>query len=181
MTPDEIKRHLEKLYSYASPRLMDQHELDQVLTHTFSTALKSESQSGGSDKHDAVWLIGILRNQIRLHYREKYRCDDAFTKTRGVVKEILDSPFDLPEQITSLSSDVLSQSDQQPFWNAFKECVEMLDEVHSDVFILRDLEDISVEELSGIFGLKQSDVIELVYRARMTVIACLVRNQELGK
>ena len=56
-----------------------------------------------------------------------------------------------------------------------------LDEVHSDVFILRDLEDISVEELSGIFGLKQSDVIELVYRARMTVIACLVRNQELGK
>ena len=97
------------------------------------------------------------------------------------MKEILDSPFDLPEQITSLSSDVLSQSDQQPFWNAFKECVEMLDEVHSDVFILRDLEDISVEELSGIFGLKQSDVIELVYRARMTVIACLVRNQELGK
>jgi len=29
----------------------------------------------------------------------------------------------------------------------------MLDEVHAEVFILRDLEDVSVEEVCGIFGL----------------------------
>ena len=52
----------------------------------------------------------------------------------------------------------------------------MLSEVHAEVFILRDLEDISVEEVCGIFGLSRSDVLELVYRARMTVLACLVKN-----
>ncbi len=160
---------------------MDQLELDQVLTHTFSKALQSDEQSGGFSKHDSVWLVGILRNQIRLHYREKYRSNDAIAKTRVTVKEILNSPFNIPDQISNLRSDVLSQTDNQPFWDAFKECVEMLNEIHSDIFILRDLEDISVEELSGIFGLKRSDIMELVYRARMIVIACLVRNQELEK
>ncbi len=178
MTPDEIKRHLEKLYSYASPRITDHLELDDILSNTFSTALKTGGQFEETDKHDLALLIGILRKQIRLHYQEKYRSDEAIAKTQRKVKEILDSPFNIPEQISGLKLDVLSQSGDQSFWNAFKECVEMLDEVHSDIFILRDLEDISVEELSGIFGLKQSDVIELTYRARMTVIACLVRIQK---
>ena len=57
----------------------------------------------------------------------------------------------------------------------------MLNEVQADVFILRDLEDVSVEEVCGIFGLSRSDVLELVYRARMTTIACVVKSLESGK
>ena len=57
----------------------------------------------------------------------------------------------------------------------------MLNEVQADVFILRDLEDVSVEEVRGIFGLSRSDVLELVYRARMTTIACVVKSLESGK
>ena len=48
---------------------------------------------------------------------------------------------------------MLSHADNPVFWTAFNECVEMLDEVHAEVFILRDLEDVSVEEVCGIFGL----------------------------
>ena len=55
-------------------------------------------------------------------------------------------------------------------WNA--------SEFHAEIFILRDLEDISVEEVSGIFGLSQSDVLELIYRARMILLACVAKSLE---
>ena len=73
MTPDDIKLHLQALYTYARPRIMNQLELDEVLTNTFSNALRADSPADASAKHDFAWLIGILRNQIRSHYREKYR------------------------------------------------------------------------------------------------------------
>ena len=80
--------------------------------------------------------------------------------------------------LTGLNANILSQSDNPLFWNAFKECIGMLHEIHAEVFILRDLEDASVEEVCGIFGLNRSDVLELIYRARMIVIACLVKMVE---
>ena len=181
MTPDDLKQHIEELYSYASPRITNPHELDEVLASTFSNALKAghqeaRSQDGDSAECDSAWLIGILRTQIRSHYREKYSSEEAIAKARQFAKKVLDVPFNTPQQLSSLGSNLLSQSDNQAFWDAFKECVEMLNEVHADVFILRDLENISVEELSGIFSLKRSDVLDLIYRARMLVIACLVKS-----
>jgi len=179
MTPDEIKLHLEALYSYARARMMDQVELDEVLTHTFSKALQSDNQGGDSGKHDSIWLIGMLRKQILLHYREKYGSEEAVAQARISAKEVLGRAFDIPMELSGLDASVLGQSDNKAFWDAFDECVEMLNEVHAEVFILRDLEDISVEEVCGIFGLSRNDVLELVYRARMMVIACLARSLKL--
>lgn len=56
MTPEEIKLHLEDLYSYARPRILDQLHRDEVLTNTFSTALQTDSSGEDSAKHDAAWL-----------------------------------------------------------------------------------------------------------------------------
>ena len=178
MTPDEIKLHLETLYSYARPRIIGQIELDEVLTNTFSKALESDTLRGNSDKHNSVWLIGILRKQIFEHYRNKHRSLKAVTNTRNSVKEILARPFDIPEKLSGLNANILSQSDNPLFWDAFNECIGMLTELHAEIFILRDLEDVSVEEVCGVFGLNRSDVLELIYRARMMVIACLVRMLE---
>ena len=158
--------------------MMEQLELDEVLTHTLSNALQADGPSGNSDKHDSAWLVGILRKQIFAHYRNKYRSEEAVTKARRSAREILDRPFDVPEELSGLGTNVLGKSDNQSFWDAFNECVGMLGEVHAELFILRDLEDVSVEELCGIFGLNRADVLELNYRARMMVIACLVRNLE---
>ena len=155
---------------------MDQLELDQVLTDTFVGALQSASPKGSSDKHDGAWLIGILRRQVCAHYRNKYRSKEAIANARKSTKQVLNKAFDIPKKLEGIETNVLSQSGNQSFWNAFNECIAMLSEVHAEVFILRDLEDISVEEVCGIFGLSRSDVLELVYRARMTVLACLVKN-----
>jgi len=181
MTPDDIKLHIERLYSYASPRIMDELELDEVLTNTFSTALQGTSPAGTSDKHDAIWLIGILRKQIIAHFRDKYRSEEAIAKARHSAQEVLNQTFDLPKKISGLEANALGKSDDPAFWKAFNECVGMLGEVHADIFILRDLEDISVEEVSGIFGLSQSDVLELIYRARMILLACLAKGLESEK
>ena len=178
MTPDEIKLHLETLYSSARLRLLNQMDLDEVLMDTFSKALDSHTLSGNSREHDSAWLIGILRKQIFEHYRSKYRSEKAITNARKSVKEILAHPFDIPEKISGLKSNIISQSDNPLFWDAFNECIGMLNEIHAEVFILRDLEDVSVEEVCGVFGLNRSDVLELIYRARMMVIACLARMLE---
>jgi len=178
MTPDEIKLHLETLYSYALPRITNQIDLDEVLTDTFAKALASDTLSGVSGEHDSAWLIGILRKQIFEHYRNKYRSEKAVANTRKSVKEILARPFGIPEKLSGLNANILSQSDNPLFWDAFNECIGMLNEVHAEVFILRDLEDVSVEEVCGVFGLNRSDVLELIYRARMMVIACLARMLE---
>ena len=150
---------------------MNQLELDEVLTNTFSNALRADSPADASAKHDFAWLIGILRNQIRSHYREKYRSEKAIAKARKTAKEILNTDFDVPEKLADLEMSTIHQSDMETFWDAYDECIELLDKVHADLFILRDLEDIPVEELSGIFGLRRSDVLELVYRARMVSVS----------
>ena len=157
---------------------MDKLELNEVLTNTFSTALQETSATGNSDEHDSIWLIAILRKQIRAHYRNKYRSEDAIAKARRSTRDVLDREFVIPEKTSGLEANVLSQSDDPAFWKAFNECVGLLNEVHADIFILRDLEDVSVEEVSGMFGLSQSDVLELIYRARMTLLACVAKALE---
>jgi len=169
MSPDEIKLHLETLYSYARPRIINQVALDEVLTDTFSEALQSNNRSGDFNNYDSAWLIGILRKQIFQHYCDKYRAEKAITNARKSVKEILARPFDIPEKLSGLDANILSQSDNPLFWHAFNECTETLNTIHTD------LEDVSVEEVCGVFGLNRNDVLELIYRARMTVIACLAR------
>ena len=157
---------------------MDKLELNEVLTNTFSTALQETSPTGNSDEHDSIWLIAILRKQIRAHYRNKYRSEDAIAKARRSTRDVLDREFVIPEKTSGLEANVLSQSDDPAFWKAFNECAGLLNEVHADIFILRDLEDVSVEEVSGMFGLSQSDVLELIYRARMTLLACVAKALE---
>ena len=120
-------------------------------------------------------MIGILRKQIFEHYRNKYRSARAIASGRKSVKEILASPFGIPEKLSGLNASILSQSDDPLFWDAFNECIGMLKEIHAEVFILRDLEDMSVEEVCGVFELNRSDVLDLIYRARMMVIVCLAR------
>ena len=181
MTPDEIKLHLETLYSYALPRITNQIDLDEVLTDTFTKALASDTLSGVSGEHDSAWLIGILRKQIFEHYRNKHRSEKAIANSRKSVKEILARPFDISEKLSGLNANILSQSDNPLFWNAFNDCIGMLSEIHAEVFVLRHLENVSVEEACGVFGLNRSDVLELIYRARMMVIACLVRMVESQK
>lgn len=176
MTPDDIKLHIERLYSYASPRIVNELELDEVLTNTFSTALQATGPTGTSDKHDSIWLIGILRKQICAHYRKKYQSEKAIAEARRSAQDILKQAFDIPQKISGLETNVLSRSDNPAFWKAFNECVGMLSEFHAEIFVLRDLEDISVEEVSGIFGLSQSDVLELIYRARMILLACVAKS-----
>ena len=123
-------------------------------------------------------MIAILRKQIRAHYRNKYRSEDAIAKARRSTRDVLDREFVIPEKTSGLEANVLSQSDDPAFWKAFNECVGLLNEVHADIFILRDLEDVSVEEVSGMFGLSQSDVLELIYRARMALLACVAKALE---
>lgn len=180
MTPDDIKLHLEELYSYARPRIVNQLELDDVLTDTFTNALKAEGWTTESHKHDSAWLIGILRKQIVAHYRKKYQSEEAIANARSITKETLERPFELPEQLSNVDAELIGHSDGPSFWSAFNQCIEMLNPVHAEAFVLRDLEDVSVEEVCGIFGLRRGDVLELIYRARMMVIACLVKNLESG-
>jgi RNA polymerase sigma-70 factor (ECF subfamily) len=174
-----VDRHGDTLYRYAMSRLRDRESAEEVVQETFVSALQALNQYSGKGSEGA-WLLGILKRKVIDCVRRRNRPDSA---SGG---DITDDPsqtfFDIkgnwrtdPRVVKQCPGACL---EREEFWEAFRKCLERLSQRQADVFTLREIEELSGEEICKNLQISTSNLWVLLYRARLQLSGCMKAQLE---
>ncbi len=182
-----LEEHGDCLYRYALFRVKQPDVAEDLLQETFLAAIKrKESFEGKSQVR--TWLVGILRNKIFDHFRKigreqtfsdlRYREDadeEMFDENGGWKPEVAPKPWDAGERVEAL--------DRPEFWRVMTGCLDKIPKRVGDVFMLREMEECSTEEICRSLSVTPNNLWVMLHRARASLRQCMEMNwfeQERG-
>jgi len=165
-----VERYGDELYRYALSLLGKESDAEDAIQETFASAIRSlESFSGRSS--EKTWLFGILKHKIADHFRRdsRYLFVEGF-EGEGPSHFLENGKWSNPP--AEWAHPDLSLENKE-FWKIFEECLKKLPRGVSSVFILKVLEEKSMEEICKELGLSTTNGGVRIHRARLGLRKCL--------
>ncbi len=166
-------RHERQVYSLALRILRQEQDAEDVTQQTFLSALENLSGFRGESSF-ATWLLRIATHAALKVIRKRRGLDTvSLEETTHPAEEGAATPH--PEYI----ADWRQSPEQLVQQNETRQLVEAaladLDEKHRLVFLLRDVEGLSVKETADALGLSEANVKVRLLRARLQLRERLTR------
>jgi len=166
-----IEAHRDRVYNITLRMLNNRAEAEDVAQEVFITVFKTIDSFREESKF-STWLFRVTvnhcKNRIkylsRRHDRDHNELDDA---TAGPVNGAISGPV-------PAAPDIALEGAQME--RLLQEAIANLDEEHREVVVLRDVEDLSIEEICEITGLPDGTVKSRLHRARLALRKKLQRH-----
>ncbi|MCG3150190.1 MAG: ECF RNA polymerase sigma factor SigE [Verrucomicrobiae bacterium] len=157
-----VSRHEQRVYSLAYRMLRNEHDAEDVTQQAFISALE-HLREFREESSFATWLL-----RIASHAGLK------IIRKRGNEPT---EPFELPhpEFIASWLESPAKLAQQNETGHLIEAALATLDEKHRLVFLLRDVEGLSVKETADATGLTEANVKVRLLRARLQLREQLTR------
>lgn len=161
---------------YALLQLRDPTLAEDAVQDTLLAALQGGARYEGRSSIK-TWLTGILKHKIIDHVRRQAREQplvepDAESDDR----EIVDLSFeedghwrDFPQTWRTPERSFASKQ----FWQVFEMCVEVMPARTARVFVMREVMELSTEEICKELGITTTNCWVLLHRARLSLRGCL--------
>jgi len=170
----DIQQHRSYLLRYAVLQLRNPEQAEDVVQETLLAALEGRARfAGGSSLK--TWLTGILKHKILDAIRRKSRAQplapagdddhdavDALFKQDGHWQE-MPATWGDPEQAL----------ENRKFWEIFELCSRLLPERTARVYMLREVMEMTTEEICQEFGITPTNLWVILHRARLVLRECL--------
>ncbi|RMG62779.1 MAG: RNA polymerase sigma factor [Calditrichaeota bacterium] len=150
----------DRVYNLALKILKNPEDAADVVQETFSTVFQKIHTFDGRSNF-FTWLYRIATNFSLMKWRQYKRA--VFTD------QDLENTYDAPANVEPQHWDQIALNDvlNEEFRRHLDEAIDSLPEIYRSVFILRDLENLSIKETSKILGITESNVKIRLKRARM--------------
>jgi len=174
---NELVRAYEKrVFRLVLRMLGDRAEAEDVAQDVFITVFKSIDSFRGESKL-STWMFRVATNHCK--NRIKY-LDRRARGKKGELDEL--SEHDALESASMSSSSMVARPDQQAEANQIESIVRAaiaeLDEDQRELVVLRDVENMSYEEIQQITGLPEGTVKSRLHRARLQLAKAVQRASE---
>jgi len=174
-----VEKYWDVLFGFAASRVSDQGIAKDLVQETFLAALNGRDAFAGRSSERA-WLFGILRNKLVDYYRLQSRevsldhgeaslpeeqgafCASGLGKD-GWVARLAPRAWETPDK---------SLSDKE-FHAVLRTCMSRLPERIAQVFKLREIDELSTEEICNDLGVLPNNLCVMLHRARMGLRRCL--------
>jgi len=162
-----IEEYREPLFKYALARLRDADLAEESIQETFLAALQSRKgfQGLASEK---TWLISILKRKIYDHFRRIGR--DRQFKTTFPTDRFWNNVFDSgrisPVRSRIWFSDPSMVYEQKEFLKIIKHALAELPDRTAQAFILREVIELSSQEICEFMDISIYNLYVMVHRAR---------------
>lgn len=161
-----VERYGDTVYNLTYRMLGNREEAEDVSQEVFITVFKSIDSFRGDSKF-STWLYRIAvnhcKNRIkylsRRHDRDQSEYDEEVERDQAAGAATAPAPVPRPDK--QLEGVELEQIMQR--------CIAGLDEEHRVVVVLRDVEDLSYEEICAITNLPVGTVKSRLHRARLAL------------
>ncbi len=165
-------RHESRVYSVALRVLRHPQDAEDVTQQTFMSVLENLHSFRGEAAF-STWLLRIAT----------YAALKILRKRRGLDTVSLDAPPDdgeegglpMPEYIADWRQSPEQLVEQNETRRLLEDALGQLDEKHRLVFLLRDVEGLSIQETAEALGLSQANVKVRLLRARLELRERLTR------
>lgn len=169
-----LEQHRDRVFNITYRMLGNRSEAEDVAQEVFITVFKTIDQFREESKF-ATWLYRVTvnhcKNRIkylaRRHDRDRDELDETTGHTNGSYHG---GPTRAAEPDRALASAQMEK--------LLQEAIANLDDDHRVVVVLRDVEDLSIEEICEITGLPDGTVKSRLHRARLVLRKKMQRHVE---
>ena len=167
-----VDDHGDCLYRYALIRVRKQEVAEDLVQETLLAAMRQADKFSGRSS-ERSWLCGILKNKICDYFRRLGR-ETNFTDLEFLSAEHSD-PFDGenywihergPADWKPEGEDAVKRAE---FWQAMQGCLDRLPPRVAQVFIMREMDDISSKEVCELLNISEANLWVTLHRARMAL------------
>lgn len=172
------RRHQNQIYRLALRMMRNEQDAEEVLQEALLNAFQKLGEFRGDAAFNS-WIYRIAANSALMRLRRKRRAPDNLSigepglEPSGPAFSSEGAYVDPPRSDWSLRADDAVHN--QRLGEAIKEAVENLTEDYRVVFMLKDVDGLSNEEIAGVLGLTVPAVKSRLHRAR------LVLRDQLGE
>lgn len=167
-----VHRHENQIYRLALRMMRNEHDAEEVLQEALLHAYQKIDGFRG-DAAFSSWIYRIAANSALMRLRRKRRAPE-FLAIGEPGAEVTGPEFssegayvDPPRSDWSLRADEALQNQQ--LGEAIRKAVENLSEDYRVVFMLKDVDGLSNEEIAGVLGLSVPAVKSRLHRARLVL------------
>jgi RNA polymerase sigma-70 factor (TIGR02943 family) len=162
-----IEEYREPLFKYALARLRDADLAEESIQETFLAALQSRNgfQGLASEK---TWLISILKRKIYDHFRRMSR-DRQFKMTFPIERlrnDVVNSGRIPAVRYRIWFSDPSMVYEQKEFLKIVKHALAELPDRTAQAFVLREVIELSSQEICEFMDISICNLYVMVHRAR---------------
>jgi RNA polymerase sigma-70 factor (ECF subfamily) len=171
-----VRLYQHKVFNLIFRMIGSREEAEDVAQEVFVTVFKSVDGFRGEAKF-STWLYRIAANHCknRMKYlgRRSYKATGALDE--AAERELADAQ---PHAMTPHLDGPESVLEGRQMEKLVQEGIALLDEEHRMLIVLRDVEDLSYQEICGITGLAEGTVKSRLHRARMALKEYLAKQVE---
>lgn len=159
-----VARYEHRVFRLAC-RLTSDTDAPDVLQETFLQAYRNLRSFRG-DSRFGTWLYRIATNAALMHRRARARRPtdslDAFLPRFDPQGMHVSTPAEL--QVAAIADELL---DRKFLAEKARAAIQDLPDLYRDAFVLKDLEELSTEEVAQVLGIEPAAVRQRVHRARL--------------
>ena len=167
------------LFRFALMRLRNRSAAEDAVQDTFLAGIRGfERFDGRVDVK--FWLRGILHNKIVDIIRASVKQNNISDRER----EDMEQPSSWLFKHAGIPSrrpddwgfDPSKAAERDEFWQVFQGCVEKLNGRQQQAFILKEIDNVSSEEVCKLLDVSPNNLWVLIHRARKQLKSCLSIN-----
>jgi RNA polymerase sigma factor (sigma-70 family) len=156
--------HLDAAYNLARWLTRNEQDAQDVVQEAYLRAFRFfDGYRGGDGK---AWLLEIVRNTFRTWHRRQ---------ARGAGSVPFDEATHSADPPAAAADEAIAGQEQLAILQG---CIEALPTEFREVLVLRELEEMSYREITGVTGLAIGTVMSRLSRARKRLEDCVARRKE---
>lgn len=167
-----LNRHLQRLYGLALGIVRQREDAEDVVQTTFLSALEHLGDFR-EEASFATWITRIATHAALKVLRKRKGLDTV--SLEEATEENEDGEIPHPEFIANWRGDPARVVDERELKRLLDDAIDTLPEKYRLVFVLRDVEEMSVEETAGVLGISKANVKVRLLRARLALREKLTR------
>ena len=170
--------HGDALYRYAFLQLRHRESAEDVVQETLLGALRSTHPPDGRAS-EKTWLFAILKHKLA----DRARACRHSPLDQCVAPDDKDDVDANIEDIVFRDNgrwrdqapwgDPVRHGEAQAFWRHLSACLQALPGNQGEIFVLREVEGLSLEDICQITGVSTTNAYVLLHRARLALRRCL--------
>jgi RNA polymerase sigma-70 factor (ECF subfamily) len=179
MDPDSwLNEYGDYLFRYALLQLKDESAAEDAVQDALMSAYRAREQFQGNST-PKTWLMTILRNKVIDIARKRQR--DALVQIESIdddpiVNEHFNSAGIWSRWLNSWGSNPEKLYEQKDFVEQVKHCLDKLPENLRQVFILKNVDNLTTDEICNAMSINANNVWVILYRSRMRLRKCIDAN-----
>jgi RNA polymerase sigma-70 factor (ECF subfamily) len=161
-----VRQHGDKVFNLVLRMVGTRAEAEDIAQEVFVTVFKSIDSFRGESKF-TTWLLRIAANHSKNRIKYLARRSTDKNGLDGASEEHLADQGKAPMQAHIDAPDALLEAAELE--TMMQEAIATLDEEHRLLVVLRDIEELSYDEIAEITGLPEGTVKSRLHRARVAL------------